>query len=75
MFEAEDLGLILREARASAGLTQSGLAERLDVSRRTVARLEAGDEGVSVETAIGALRACGVVLAAIPRGATVEVRR
>ena len=70
----EDVGLIVREARTSAELTQTGLAERLDVSRRTIARLEAGDEGVSIETVIGALRACGVVLAAVPRGATVEVR-
>lgn len=75
LYEAADLGDVVREARRSADLTQVELASRLGVSRRTVVRMEAGEQGVSVETAIQALGECGVVLAAIPRGSTVSVQR
>lgn len=74
LYEAADLGEVVREARRSADLTQVQLASRLGVSRRTVVRMEAGEPGVSVETAIQALGECGVALAAIPRGSTVSVR-
>jgi transcriptional regulator with XRE-family HTH domain len=41
-------------------LTQAQLAERADVSRGVVRRVEAGDGGVSVENLIRVLRALGI---------------
>jgi y4mF family transcriptional regulator len=38
----------VRDARASAGLTQEGLATRAHVSRRWVADLESGKPGVEL---------------------------
>lgn len=75
LYDAAEMGGVIREARKSAELTQAELAERLGVSRRTIVRAEAGDEGISIETAIQALGECGVALAAIPRNATVSVQR
>jgi transcriptional regulator with XRE-family HTH domain len=46
--------------RRLRGLTQSQLAERADVSRDTVRRLEAGDGGVSTENLLRILRALGI---------------
>jgi transcriptional regulator with XRE-family HTH domain len=41
-------------------LTQAQLAERADVSRGVVGRLEAGDGGVSTENLLRILRALGI---------------
>ncbi|MFI5429017.1 helix-turn-helix transcriptional regulator [Aeromicrobium sp. UC242_57] len=75
LYEAADMGQVIREARTAARLTQAELADRLGVSRRTIVRLESGDQGAAIETAIQALGECGVALAAIPRGSTVRVQR
>src|ERR1700678_419864 len=46
--------------RKLRGLTQAQLAERADVSRGVVRRLEAADGGVSVENLLRILRALGI---------------
>jgi transcriptional regulator with XRE-family HTH domain len=46
--------------RKLRGLTQAQLAERADVSRGLVRRLEAGDGGVSIENLLRVLRALGI---------------
>jgi transcriptional regulator with XRE-family HTH domain len=47
--------------RKLRGLTQAQLADRSGVSRDTIARLEGGDGGVSIENLLRALRALGVL--------------
>jgi transcriptional regulator with XRE-family HTH domain len=46
--------------RKLRGLTQSQLAERADVSRGVIRRLEAADGGVSVENLLRISRALGI---------------
>jgi len=46
--------------RKLRGLTQAQLAERADVSRGVIRRLEAADGGVSVENLLRTLRALGI---------------
>src|ERR1035438_4001375 len=46
--------------RKLRGLTQAQLAERADVSRGVVRRIEAGDGGVGVENLLRVLRALGI---------------
>ena len=46
--------------RKLRGLTQAQLAERADVSRGVIGRLEAADGGVSVENLLRILRALGI---------------
>lgn len=45
----EKLGERLRSARLRAGLSQAGLAERLNISRPAVASIESGRQGISVD--------------------------
>jgi transcriptional regulator with XRE-family HTH domain len=52
--------------RKLRGLTQVQLADRADVSRDTLVRLEGGDGGVSLENLLRVLRALGV-LDSLPR--------
>lgn len=47
--------------RKLRGLTQSQLADRANVTRQTVARLEAGDGAVSLDVLLRVLRALGVL--------------
>lgn len=47
--------------RRLRGLTQAQLADRADVSRDTITRLEGGDGGVSTENLLRVLRALGIV--------------
>lgn len=47
--------------RKLRGLTQAQLAERADVARTTVQRLERGDGGVSTENLLRVLRALGLL--------------
>jgi transcriptional regulator with XRE-family HTH domain len=47
--------------RQLSGLTQSQLADRSGVSRRTLIRLEHGDGGVSLENLRRVLRALGIL--------------
>lgn len=67
-----DLGLLIRTARKSRGLSQDTLATELGVTRMTVSRLERG-ESVAIDTAIAALSLCGMTLIAVPKGADVRV--
>lgn len=46
--------------RKLRGLTQAQLAERADVSRGVVQRIEAADGGVSVENLLRIMRALGI---------------
>lgn len=50
---------LLREARRSAGLTQTQLAERLAVSQPVIARLESSDSNPTWNTFVRALNATG----------------
>lgn len=52
--------------RKLRGLTQVQLADRADVSRGTLRRLESGDGGISLENLLRILRALGV-MEALPR--------
>jgi transcriptional regulator with XRE-family HTH domain len=52
--------------RKLRGLTQSQLANRAGVGRRTIVRLESGDSTVTVENLLRVLRALGL-LDALPR--------
>ncbi len=54
------LGESIATWRKLRGLTQAQLAERADVSRGVVRRIEAADGGVSVENLIRLLRALGI---------------
>ena len=47
--------------RKLRGLTQAQLADRADVARTTVVRLEQGDGSVSLENVLRVLRALGLV--------------
>lgn len=52
--------------RKLRGLTQAQLADRADVARTTIQRLESGDGGISVENLLRVLRALGL-LETLPR--------
>jgi transcriptional regulator with XRE-family HTH domain len=54
------LGGSIATWRKLRGLTQAQLAERADVSRGVIGRIEAADGGVSVENLIRVLRALGI---------------
>ena len=53
------LGEGLRRVRERAGLSQTGLAERLGSSQSRVSKMEAADSSVSVDLMIRALLALG----------------
>ncbi len=55
-----DLAESVAAWRKLRGLTQVQLAERANVSRGVVRRLEAGDGGVSIENVLRILRALGI---------------
>lgn len=57
------VGQAIRDARTRLRLNQESLARRIGVGRMTVSRLERGEE-VSMATALDALHACGVTVAA-----------
>lgn len=54
---AEDIGTW----RRLRGLTQAQLADRSNVSRGTLVRLEKGDGGVSMENLLRVLRGLGII--------------
>lgn len=70
--DPEALGRAVRTARRDRGLQQVDLAERLNVSRMTVSRMERG-EAVSVDTVLRALAECGMALAVVPKFARIVV--
>lgn len=67
-----DLGAAVRDARTAKGIDQAGLAERCNVSRMTISRLERG-EPVSMSTAVRALSECGFEIAVVPKFSRIEV--
>jgi hypothetical protein len=69
---ASGLAHALIEARKLAGLSQDELAERLDVNRLTVSRLESRPNTI-VSRVVRAFSVLGYDLVAVPRGATVTV--
>ena len=48
-YDASRLAAVLRMARAAAGLSQVELAERLGISKTTLARAETADGGLRVD--------------------------
>lgn len=55
-------GLLVKEARLRAGLTQAELARRLGSAQPVVARWETGAAAPSLDTVVRAVRACGLEL-------------
>ena len=58
----KQLGAIVHRARNQAGLTQSGLSERVNMRQGTISRLEAGEPAVQLRTVMQALSALGLEL-------------
>ncbi len=54
-----ELGARVRDARLARLITQSELAERVGVSRPTIAKLEAGEANTSIATFITAMSVLG----------------
>lgn len=57
-----DLGRAIAGVRAERGLTQAGLAERADIDRGYLARLEAGASPLVLERSLRALRRMGATI-------------
>ncbi len=55
-------GLLVREARRRAGLTQAELARRVGTTQSAVARIEGGNTEPSLERVRRYVRACGLDL-------------
>ena len=60
------LAIGVREAREQADLTQAGLAERIRSSQAQIARIEAGDRGVTIDLMLKALFAAGGDISTLP---------
>jgi ribosome-binding protein aMBF1 (putative translation factor) len=56
------LARLVRAARADRGLTQAVLAGRMESSQSRMAKVEAGDEGVSLDLLVKAAVSAGVTL-------------
>jgi transcriptional regulator with XRE-family HTH domain len=56
-----ELGEDIGGWRRLRGLTQAQLADRANLARTTIVRLEAGDGGVSAENLLRVLRALGIL--------------
>jgi transcriptional regulator with XRE-family HTH domain len=55
-------GLLVKEARQRAGLTQAALAQRLGTSQPVIARWETGAAEPGFRTVVEAIRACDLDL-------------
>jgi transcriptional regulator with XRE-family HTH domain len=55
-------GLLVKEARLRAGLTQAALAERLGTTQPVIARWETGTSEPAFKTVVEAIRACDLDL-------------
>jgi transcriptional regulator with XRE-family HTH domain len=66
--------MLIRNARLSAGLTQTELAERLHTTQSSVARLESEISNPRVETVARALEACDreLLLDSRPRNSSID---
>ena len=60
VFDKEQMGAKIRQARKEVGLTQEKLAEELDFNSRTVNLIENGKCGVTIETLINLCDILGV---------------
>ena len=58
---AADIGTQLADSRRMQNLTAVQVAERANISRDTLRRLEHGDPGVSLESVLGVVRALGAL--------------
>lgn len=54
------MGAEIRAVRSQQGLTQAALADRLGLQRTSVTNIEAGDQGLTLETFIDLTAALGV---------------
>lgn len=59
---ATELGLMLRDARKSKGLTQTDLADMVGVSRQWVHSAEHGAPTARIDLMLDALRAVGLIV-------------
>ena len=59
-----DLGLKVSELRLQKNLTQEQLAEKAGVDRKTISRIENGDQGIRLRTINAVLSALGIELCA-----------
>lgn len=62
------LGAAAKQARLSAGEGQAAAAARLGVHVQTIARIEAGEPGVSVGHMVGLLALYGLSVSLAPQG-------
>jgi transcriptional regulator with XRE-family HTH domain len=60
IYNAASLGVALRDARQSAGMTQLEMAERLGVDRSYVSEMENGKETEQLRRVLSALRILGM---------------
>lgn len=65
-----DLGVLVRAARTSRGMTQADLAHELRVSRDWVVRLEKGHPRLEAQRVLDALMALGLTLDVNPAPGT-----
>jgi transcriptional regulator with XRE-family HTH domain len=70
IYEASELGAIIRDARKTRGLSQIDLARRANVARDAVQRLEEGRGTVTVTTAIRLLNTLSLDLSVFDRTPT-----
>jgi transcriptional regulator with XRE-family HTH domain len=68
-----DAGLVLRQARAEAGLSQAELARRAGTSQAAISNIERGLRQPTVDLVDRLLRACGRQLTAAPVSSAIEV--
>ncbi len=64
---AEDLGRVVREARARAGWTQEELADFVEADRVYIGRVERGAESTRLQRVLRILQGLGYDLVVVPR--------
>ena len=72
---AATVGALVREARTTAGLTQTELANRIGASRFWVAEFEKGKPSAELGLALQALHALGLAMQIQPTGAASDTAR
>lgn len=61
---AVDVGMLIRQARQAAAMSQQQLADRVGTTRQCVIRLEQGRNGTALSTALLALEELGLEMVA-----------
>lgn len=69
----KDYGEAIRALRKEKGWTQSDLAERLNVNRLTVANMENGTHGTSIDTVMRSLAWLGHKTVIVPKQFKLEL--